>query len=36
MQNYALVFFLGVLAVAVILAMTSGTSAASLLGGGVK
>ena len=36
LQNYALVFFLGVLAAAVILAMTSGASAASLLGGGVK
>jgi len=36
LQNYALVFFLGVLAVAVILALTGGPSAASLLGGGVK
>ncbi|MHB1041504.1 MAG: NADH-quinone oxidoreductase subunit L [Eubacteriales bacterium] len=37
LQNYALVFFLGVLAVAVVLAATSGTStAASLLRGGVN
>jgi len=36
LQNYALIFFLGVLAVAVILALTGGPSSASLLGGGVK
>ncbi|MCL6634601.1 MAG: NADH-quinone oxidoreductase subunit L [Peptococcaceae bacterium] len=36
LQNYALAFFLGVLAVAVVLALTGGPSSASLLGGGVK
>lgn len=35
-QNYALVFFLGVLAVAVVLAITGSPTSASLLGGGVK
>lgn len=35
-QNYALVFFLGVMAVAVVLALTGNTSAATLIGGGVK
>lgn len=35
-QNYALVFFLGVLAVAVVLAITGSSTSASLLGGGVK
>jgi len=36
LQNYALVFFLGVLAVAVVLAITDYNSAAGLLGGAFK